>query len=152
MKNNKLAREERSNEGWRLRKWIKYQVYFLLQEKRNQPAGIMKWHVLWHENSTFNQKFNIAYVKCTFFYKKKKRRNQPAGIMKWFYLLYKNSRTFDPYILSKITGTGTKVTGFIVKILTLHLTIEFFCQSTSNHPNSSVTKVSEKSLSMKILQ
>ena len=92
------------------------QVYFLLQEKRNQPAGIMKWHVLWHENSTFNQKFNIVvkkllkkgvtkvavgrlrkYVKYTFFYKKK-RRNQPAGIMKWFFLLYKNSRTFDPYI------------------------------------------------------
>ena len=74
------------------------QVYFLLQEKRNQPAGIMKWHVLWHENSTFNQKFNIVvkkllkkgvtkvavgrlrkYVKYTFFYKKKKGAiNRPA--------------------------------------------------------------------------
>jgi len=75
------------------------QVYFLLQEKRNQPAGIMKWHVLWHENSTFNQKFNIVVKKLL-----KKgvtkvtRRNQPAGIMKWFFLLYKNSRTFDPHI------------------------------------------------------
>ena len=74
------------------------QVYFLLQEKRNQPAGIMKWHVLWHENSTFNQKFNIVvkkllkkgvtkvavgrlrkYVKYTFFYKKKKKKAQSPG-------------------------------------------------------------------------